>query len=258
MELFSKQLGQKSAAPTVILIHGFCEDHRIWEVLTPQLSEDCNLILVDLPGFGQSSTQLPLPLTIDWAAEELFRQAIEPLNTRPLLIGHSLGGYVSLSLIERYASAIEGICLFHSTAFADSEEKKNTRNKVIDFVNEKGVQEYVEQFVPGLFHSTFRRAHEDKIAQVVALAAQTPRLTVTAWLAAMRDRPGRNDVLKRYRGKKLVIAGEKDAAVPLEQSLALKELVGQENFVLLKDTAHMGMFERTPECVEAIRDFLRQ
>ena len=256
MELFTKKSGKTDSSTHVILLHGFCEDHTIWDNVLPAFS-GCALHLVDLPGFGRSQVELPLPLTIDWVADLVYAQVIKPLKVKPLVVGHSLGGYVTLGLAERYASAIGGFCLFHSTGFPDSDEKKQTRNKTMDFVNEKGVGEFIGQFVPGLFHSTFRREHPETVQEVVALCAKTPRLTITSYLSAMRDRPDRMQVLKEFAGEKLIVAGEKDGAIPLEQSLAMKEIVGEKDFCLLENTAHMGMFERTEESIEILRSFVK-
>lgn len=256
MDLFVKKNGKAGSGIHVILLHGFCEDHTIWDDVLPAFS-DCELHLVDLPGFGRSQTKLPLPLTIDWVADQVYEQVIKPLKTKPLVVGHSLGGYVTLGLAERYASSLGGFCLFHSTGHPDPEEKKQTRNKTMNFVNENGVDEFIRQFVPGLFHSTFRREHPEAVQEVVALCAKTPRLTITSYLAAMRDRPDRMQVLEEFAGKKLVVAGEKDGTIPLEQSLALKEIVGEKDFHLLENTAHMGMFERTEESIEALQSFVK-
>ena len=255
MEIFIRKYEKDGSGTHVILLHGFCEDHTIWDDVLPAFS-GCELHLVDLPGFGRSQTKLPLPLTIDWVADQVYENVIKPLKTKPIVIGHSLGGYVTLSLAERYASSIGGFCLFHSTGYPDSEEKKQTRNKTMDFVNEKGVDEFIRQFVPGLFHSTFRREHPETVQKVVDLCAKTPRLTITSYLSAMRDRPDRMQVLREFTGKKLVVAGEKDGAIPLEQSLAMKEIVGEKNFFLLENTAHMGMIERTGESIEALQAFV--
>ncbi len=256
MSLYIKEIGKVGSPTTVLLLHGFCENHTIWDNMLPAF-DGAEICLVDLPGFGRSQTELPSPLTIDWVADRIFDEVVKPMNKKPFIVGHSLGGYVALSLAERYVHATSGLCLFHSTAYPDSDEKKQTRNKVMDFVNEKGVDEYISQFVPGLFHSTFRRAHAGAVQEVVDLAAKTPKETILAYLQAMRDRPDRKHVLKEYSGKKMIVAGEKDGAVPLEQSLAMKDVVGEAQFRLLKDTAHMGMFEKMEESRQALRAFLK-
>ncbi|HTM92045.1 MAG TPA: alpha/beta fold hydrolase, partial [Flavisolibacter sp.] len=48
-----------------------------------------------------------------------------------LVIGHSMGGYITLALAEKYPELLNGFGLFHSTAYADAEERKEGRRKTI-------------------------------------------------------------------------------------------------------------------------------
>jgi pimeloyl-ACP methyl ester carboxylesterase len=45
------------------------------------------------------------------------------------MLGHSMGGYITLAFAEKYPSLLTAFGLIHSTAFADSEEKKKTAKK---------------------------------------------------------------------------------------------------------------------------------
>jgi pimeloyl-ACP methyl ester carboxylesterase len=62
------------------------------------------------------------------------------------------------------------------------------------------------------------------------------------------------EVLKNFRGKKLMIAGELDTAVPIETSR--KHLDHVDKYHELADTGHMGMFEKEEETLEIIQKFL--
>jgi len=73
------------------------------------------------------------------------------------IIGHSLGGYITLSLAEHHPKLVKAIALFHSSAFSDSEEKKETRNKVIDSIKKYGALPFIDTFVPGLFSTNQTR-----------------------------------------------------------------------------------------------------
>ena len=41
--------------PAVVLLHGFLEDHTIWDSIAEMLSDNFRIIAIDLPGFGKSS-----------------------------------------------------------------------------------------------------------------------------------------------------------------------------------------------------------
>src|SRR5690606_32903791 len=87
---------------------------------------------IDLPGFGNSD--LMENLTIEKMAEAV-NAVLEHLNMeRCIMVGHSMGGYVSLAFAEQHADKLAGLCMFHSHPFADSEEKKEGRMKAIEFI----------------------------------------------------------------------------------------------------------------------------
>lgn len=110
----------------IVLIHGFCENSSIWKDLEKVLSDNYQVISVDLPGFGQS----PLDnsdLTLDNVATILHDFLKQLKISSCFMIGHSLGGYITLSFAKKYSDMLLGFGLFHSTTFADSEEKRVIR-----------------------------------------------------------------------------------------------------------------------------------
>ena len=64
---------------------------------------------------------------------------------------------------------------------------------------------------------------------------------------AMINRPDRTDVLKRFPGPILFIIGEQDQAVPFQQSLQQCYLPGHSYIHILRNSAHMGMWEETDQ-----------
>jgi pimeloyl-ACP methyl ester carboxylesterase len=54
------------------------------------------------------------------------------------VIGHSMGGYITLALVESYWNHVNAFGLFHSSAFADTEEKKKPAKKGIGFIKQQG------------------------------------------------------------------------------------------------------------------------
>lgn len=247
--IFCKEQG--SGVP-LILLHGFCETQEIWEELIPHLAAHARVIAIDLPGFGDST--LPkTPFSIDEIAAEVMRWLKEKGVQTPVIVGHSLGGYVALAMARQDPDYCQKMVLFHSSAFADPEEKKENRNKTIDFVKRNGVAPFLETFVPTLF---FNKNHPS-ISRVKSITARTTAETLIAYTEAMRDRPSREDFLKKYKGLTLVIAGEEDGVIPMEISRKMAELSPKITFCTLGKTGHMGMYESTKICAEALVTFVK-
>ena len=167
------------------------------------------------------------------------------------VVGHSLGGYVALSLAERHPQKLTAIGLFHSTVFADSDEKKENRDKVARFVRDHGVRPYVETFVPGLF---FDKSGPG-VAETFRIAERTDQETLVAYLRAMRDRPDRSLWWEKSEIPKLVIAGKEDSIIPLK---ATREMCSHAPYLTLfelEKTAHMGFFEAKNESQSILTRF---
>ncbi|MTI21742.1 alpha/beta hydrolase [Fulvivirga sp. RKSG066] len=240
----------------VIFIHGFCETSEMWFDFTQPFIEDYRVITVDLPGFGKS----PLP-TGDFTIKDVAKHVLNLLDKLEIqkcaAVGHSLGGYVLLEMVNTQPDRFTGFSLFHSTAFADDTEKKESRNKAIEFVEKRGVEVFVTSFVPPLFYVKNRKPLLKTIEKVVDIAATTPQNTLISYTKAMRDRPDRTDVLNSFDGPISFIAGDKDTSVPIEKT-SEQVLIPKRAIVnILQDTGHMGMFEQQERTTEIIKDFLR-
>jgi pimeloyl-ACP methyl ester carboxylesterase len=235
----------------VLLIHGFCETHEIWNSFSKKLSAEYRLLSVDLPGFGKS----PL-LKTPFSIEEVATKVLEWLHSIQLsqcaVIGHSLGGYVMLSMLDQQPPLLSSACLFHSTAFADSDEKKLSRNKVIEFVSTHGVAPFIESFIPPLFYNQ----SNPRIPDVVDLALGTKQETLISYVGAMRDRPDLTEVLRKFKGPILFVSGEKDGVVSPESMEKQSQMALRPVLHVLPEVAHMGMFESEQVVLNQIRDFL--
>ena len=248
--LFFKEIGYGNV--TVVLIHGFCESHRIWEPLATKLSEKYRILVPDLPGFGES----PLPnegslsiahvgaIMLDWLQGQGIRYSI--------VIGHSLGGYVALAMGMVSPDSFRGVGLFHSTAYADSPEKKENRNKVIEFVARNGEKPFVESLMPSLFYKKDHPA----LPFALEIGYQTHAKTVISYTGAMRDRPDKTDFLKTFEKPILIVAGVHDQAVRIEDSKEQAKLPKHPELQILTESAHMGMFEQESESLDILNKFI--
>ncbi len=242
--LFCKKIG---TGPPLVFLHGFCETHQIWDSLVDRLSSHFTIFLIDLPGFG-ASQPWPEVNSIDEVANSVANELDSFKVRNPVVIGHSLGGYVALAMQRAKPGFSAGIVLFHSTIFADSAEKKSNRDKTIEFVIEHGVAPFVKTFVPNLFHA---KDHE-AIPTMFSIAYSTPLKTLISYTKAMRDRPS-YEHLTGY--KSLILAGKHDAIIPLAISQKMADLLKKSTLVVLQSSSHMGMFEDPASAQASIKHF---
>ena len=129
---------EKGSGQPLVLLHGFCESGNMWNYFAEELSNNFRVICPDLPGFGDSPISGD-QITLEEVAVQLEEWMEENHIADPIIIGHSLGGYLALALLELMGSRIKAAGLFHSTAFPDDEDKKEMRNRTITFLKKNGV-----------------------------------------------------------------------------------------------------------------------
>ena len=119
----------KGNGPSIVFIHGFLESHSIWDYFAKEMSYNYQVITIDLPGFGNSSVFAETHTMESMA--EIVNKILEKEKIQDcIVVGHSMGGYVSLALAEKYPEKIEGIVLFHSHAEEDSKEDKTATGRL--------------------------------------------------------------------------------------------------------------------------------
>lgn len=251
-ELVGIHYKEYGSGEPVLLLHGFCETHFVWDHIARDISDSFHIIAIDLPGFGKS-TSLVTPFTIAAVAEQILAFLKEKNIQAVSVIGHSLGGYVTLAMAKLAPKNIKSFGLFQSTAFADSDEKKLSRNKVIEFVEAHGVQPFIESFIPPLFHNPTN----PHIPEIVKLALTTPKDTLIAYTQAMRDRPDNTRILSDFQGKILLIGGENDTVIPKDAIIKQAKMVHNATTIFYPNTGHMAMFEVPEKVTRDLRNFLK-
>lgn len=97
---FSKQ----GSGPPLLLLHGAGSSRRAWGPVIPHLAQRYNVLVPDLPGFGQSpalwGTAPDVPALADAVASWLKKIGVE----RPHIVGNSLGGGIAIELWMRRAA----------------------------------------------------------------------------------------------------------------------------------------------------------
>lgn len=239
--------------PIVFLVHGFAEDGSIWDGMVNELEKDFTLIVPHLPGSGPSKLLTGSAYIEDYAdyINEIF---ITENVEQAVLIGHSMGGYISLAFAEKYLDKLNALGLFHSSAFADDEEKISTRRKAISVMKEKGAQTFLKTAIPGLFYDK-----EKSSGDIEALIEKGKAFSAEAliqYYEAMIARPDRTAVLKNLKISLLLVLGKYDPAVPLEQGLKQTHMVDTTYVHILKESAHMGMLEEKTLSADILIKFL--
>lgn len=238
----------------LILIHGFGEDSRIWEPWIRELSQSYRVITPDLPGSGHSDIMADQKSGLEEYADAIGNVLESEHIDKCIMAGHSMGGYIALSFAERKREMLKGLCLVHSTCFADNEEKKEIRKRSIAFIRKNGGREFLQTSVPGLFHNA--ALHTKIIKETLTQMEGISPEVLIQYQEAMLKRPDRSHVPKSLSVPFFFQIGRHDQAVSFESSLLQCHLPAISEIQILRNCAHMGMLEEPAESLRGISSYL--
>ena len=237
----------------IVFIHGFCEDSSMWENFITPFSKN-KIIRIDLPGFGASDVIENLSIEL---AADIIKEVLDDLEIKKcIMIGHSMGGYISLAFAKKYSTFLNGLGIFHSHPYADTEEKKEGRKKSIEFIKKNSHIHYVKQLVPALFPSKFAGSNNFLVNKMIHQASSFSANGIINGLQLMLNRPDQSEVLNNIKCPVLFIVGLDDELVPLEKSLEQTALPDVAHIHVLKGIGHMGMFESPKATQKMVKQFV--
>ncbi len=252
-ELSYRKLGM---GKTLVLLHGFGEDGHVWDQQLAVLEQSMQVIIPDIPGTGKSGRWNEPNIEIaDYAKAILAILDAEGIETCCLL-GHSMGGYITLAFAELYAERLEGFGLIHSTAYADSDEKKSNRLKAVELMDQYGAGAFLRNTIPTLFGANFKIDYPQVVLAQIEQAAHYDTKACQQYTLAMRNRPNRTYVLESNPLPILFVIGTEDIAAPLADLLGQVKLPLYANIHILENVGHMGMLEAADAMTQHIMNFV--
>jgi pimeloyl-ACP methyl ester carboxylesterase len=237
----------------VVLIHGFLENSTMWKNLVPELSKRNRIITIDLLGHGKSDC-LGFVHSMELLAKTV-EAVLKHLKIRKyILVGHSLGGYVSLALAKVNPTKIKGLCLVNSTSNEDDEERKKLRvraNKLI----QNNFENMVRMSFTNLFGEQSRTRFKNEMEAALKEALQTPIQGYIAAQEGMRIRPNTTNILEENNFKKLIVIGQKDPVLNVESSLLEAKQTHSE--IVIFPSGHMSHIENNTELLATLKSFVK-
>ncbi|MBA2648964.1 MAG: alpha/beta fold hydrolase [Legionella sp.] len=226
----------------LVLLHGWGFDSQVWLPLVPTLELHYELILVDLPGFGQSSM-------MDWF---FFKNVLlKQLPATFALLGWSLGGLYALRLALEHPERIAFLLtVCSSPCFVENrpwpgvpgQVLKNFQQKLL--INpEATLKEFLElqtKYTPGY-------TAPKSMPSLAGLESGLNNLASWDLRAA----------LSNLHLPACFLFGIFDALAPAKVIPCMKESHPQFNYFLFKNSAHMPFLSQKELFIEIIRELIR-
>lgn len=239
----------------IVLLHGYLESMYVWDDFVPLLTSKARVITVDIPGHGISEVKGEIH-TMEMVADTL-RDMLDALEIdKVTMVGHSMGGYISLAFCARYKERLDGLVLLSSSPFPDTELKRENRRREIALVK-AGKKDALARVAPETGFATHNRQRlKDYIDDLVECVHITEDEGIVALLNGMIERVDQNQMLAECGVPQLFILGKHDQYIPVEAAEEFIKLNPQAEIAWLEQSGHMGFIEEPEACAEALLGFV--
>ena len=241
----------------VVLLHGYLESSEVWNGFENKLATKFRIISVDLPGHGLSD------VNGETHSMEFMATVIKELLTslginKACLIGHSLGGYVTLAFLEFFPDHLTGYSLFHSHPFSDPPDAIEKRKREIAIVMAGKKDLIYPDNVTRMFASSNLERFSEPLHRLKDIASRISGEGIIAVLNGMMIRPSRLSLMEEGRVPCLWILGSMDNYIPCDFIQSKVKLPSNATVLVLRNSGHIGFIEEEDKAVEAISEFVEK
>jgi pimeloyl-ACP methyl ester carboxylesterase len=237
--------------PTVILIHGAANDHRVWQEIADGLAHEAiNCLAIDLPGHGKSFADAKTRVEdyADWIINLLDNGAIK----QAVLVGHSMGSLIAIDCARRYPGRVAKLILVGTAAPMPVAEK------ILNMARDE-----VEAAYDLLVRSSFfgKKNADGTWPPVTTVMQSYRRILADSRVGALaNDMQACNQyaidhaALQSIATPTLVIIGAEDRMTSANAGEAITQSLPNASSVVIVNAGHMMMAESPRDVLAAIAD----
>lgn len=233
-------------AQTLVLLHGWLHSWQAWSALIPELSNRYQLLIPDLPGFGESEIHDDVktwlaPKYATWLNE--FLTTVVP-DKEISIAGHSFGGKIAALL----ASQQPKINLKHLVLI-------DSAGLPVELSGTGKIKQRIISAIPNVVKDLFSTAFKENVLEAFNLA--TDNLHSLPHQKTILRQTIREDIsgaLQKIEVPTTLIWGEKDLATPLEKGKEMAQLIPNSNLIIIPDASHTVPQTSPQECLKILLD----
>lgn len=239
---------------TILFVHGFPLSRAIWQPQIEALASSHRVLAPDLRGHGESSATAGV-YTMDVFAEDLHALIAERQCGPVVLVGHSMGGYLSFAFYRKFPQSVRGLVLFCTRATADSEEGKIVREHLAQRAEREGAAAVADQMLPKMLAAS-ASVRPDLLERVRQIILATSVNCLAGSLRGMAARVSALDLLPKITVPSLVVAGENDLVIPMAESAAMANAIPNAELAIIPQAGHLASLENPASVNAALQAFL--
>lgn len=220
---------------TMVLLHGWGQNIEMMKMIGDRFPNN-DVIIVDLPGHGKSEVPKEVWLLDDFVS--MIHSLLKSLNvSKPILIGHSFGGKISLMYASKYD--VEKLILFGSP-FKVKKNPNSLKVKMLKKVKTlpgmKGLSEIAKKHMGS---EDYRKA--SPIMREIMVKHVNTDIT---------------SLVKNITCPTIIIWGDQDKAVPIADAYELSSYIKDSAVIKYDGCTHYAYLERLGQTVSIIDNFI--
>ena len=150
---------------------------------------------------------------------------------------------------------VQGLMLYHSTATADDEKRKEVRRQTIDELKAQGTAPFIRKQLPKMVAATYP---PEKTQVLIDRFLDLPADALSAGVEAIAGRPDRTNVLRTAQFPIVLVLGREDQLMPFDKTSQLADLSDKITVSPIENAGHLSMVEQPEASIQAIRSFIAQ
>ncbi len=261
---FSMAVKEGGSGLPVLFIHGYPLNNKMWTPQLDSLSEVVHVIAPDLRGHGDSEST-PVE-DLDSRGYSMNMMATDcsalldrlKINRPVILCGLSMGGYISFAFYRKYPERVKGLIMTATRASADSQESVNARNEAIQLAKNKGINAIIEASLPKMMAPKTYTQHPELVMEVHKIMQTTSLDGIVGDLMGMINRPDSTSMLSEIHVPTLIIHGNDDQIIPLEEVETMHNAIPKSKLVILPDAGHLLNLEQPELFNNTLKMFLQE
>jgi pimeloyl-ACP methyl ester carboxylesterase len=242
---------------SLVLIHAFPLSREMYLAACGYISEsvpDLNIILVDLPGYGDAAVREKWTLNEAMASlhDELKKIGIE----KPIIGGTSMGGYAVLSYYRQFPEDVSALVLSNTKAEADTEDAKKSREEFAKDVEARGHEAVYMRMLATLTSRSTKQKHPEVEGVIRKMISSISPASIASSLRALAARDDSTGLLPNMKLPVLIISSAGDELIPSSFSKKMTDNIPGSIYKELQDVGHLTPIEAPKEWSVLISDFL--
>ena len=229
------QYGNKKGKE-IVLLHGWGQNIEMMKPIGDGLQDKYHITIIDLPGFGKSEEPKESFKLYDYY--EVVKELLVRLKVKkPTMVGHSFGGRISI--IYSALEQTEKLVLL-SSPFIKRIKKPSMKTKLLKMLKKVPGLSALEEFAKSHIGSTdYRNA--------------TPIMRDTLVKTVNEDL---TDYVKKINASTILIAGEFDTAVPLDEMKQYENYIEDSALIVYPRCTHYAYLEDANRTIAIIKNFV--